>query len=307
VFVADQPERVASAYLHYRSATDRTYRRLLLVREHDIYLRGVVPAAAVRAPGVEYFVEVSAPTGAATLALASPMQPLHVEVRRPSPLADRFGPAPGRSSVKLAGEVLDFATFDKRDGDRRDRVTTANVDFTYRIDRAVESVGVGYGVFAGQGGFADREFDAANPAPRAAFQFGYADVELRLRDEGVHISAGGKLIAGVGREGFGIGGEGRVRFGHRDAANLMFVARSIAQVGSLADIRFCTRPASDLKLIVAVGATDEPNRGDIGVKLGTEVEYFASPNVSLLLRASWQGRTTEHGGIGGGGGMGFTW
>src|SRR5690606_26495730 len=47
VFVLDEPDRVASAYLHYRVHGDRAYRSVLLVREHDIYLRGAVPAGVV--------------------------------------------------------------------------------------------------------------------------------------------------------------------------------------------------------------------------------------------------------------------
>jgi hypothetical protein len=310
VFVLDRPDQVASAYLHYRVASARTYRRVLLAREYDIYLRGAVPAEAAKPPGVDYFVEVSAPNGAGGLAIGTPERPVHVGVAAPSPIADRFSPAPGRSSVRITGEYLDFATFDTRTGDRRDRVTAGSVDFTYRIDRAVQSIGVGYGVLAGQGGFADREFSDADPIPRSAFQFGYADIELELVDpknKHPRLSAGGKLIAGVGREGFGLGVEGRVRIGSRDRTNLAFIARTIEQVGFLADIRFGARPASDLGFAVSVGATDQPNSGDIGVKLGSEVEYFASPHVSLLLRASWQGRTTQHGGIGGGAGVGFTW
>ena len=56
VFVLDRPERVASAYLHYRPRGARTYKSVLLVREHDIYLRGTVPADVVQPPGVDYFV-----------------------------------------------------------------------------------------------------------------------------------------------------------------------------------------------------------------------------------------------------------
>jgi hypothetical protein len=29
--------------------------------------------------------------------------------------------------------------------------------------------------------------------------------------------------------------------------------------------------------------------------------------MSLIVRGSWQGRSTEHGGLGGGGGVAFTW
>jgi hypothetical protein len=75
----------------------------------------------------------------------------------------------------------------------------------------------------------------------------------------------------------------------------------------LTDIRFGARPLDGLLLGISVGATDQPNRGDVGVKLGTELEVIAIKNVSLILRGSWQGRTTTHGGIGGGGGLGFYW
>jgi hypothetical protein len=307
VFVLDQPDTVAAAYLHYRVASDRTYRRVLLTREHDIYLRGVIPVAAIAAPGVDYFIEVSTPTGASGLALGTPSAPVHVDVKAASAISDRFGPAPGRSAVRITGEYLDFATFEPRSGTRTDSVVTANVDFTYRIDRLIQSIGVGYGVLVGRGGFADREFTSMDPVPKSAFQFGYADLELALADKGVRVSAGGKLIAGVGRDGFGLGVEGRLRIGNRDAANLQLIANTIEQFGFVTDIKFGARPASDLGFAVSVGATDQPNNGDVAVKLGTEVEYFASPNISLLLRGSWQGRTTQHGGIGGGAGVGFTW
>ncbi len=307
VFLLDRPDAIASAYLHYRSAGDRTYRRVLLVREHEIYLRGAVPAEATVAPGIDYFIEVSTPGGAAGVALGTPVQPLHVDVKAPNLIADRFGPAPGRSSVRITGEYLDFATFEPRPGDRRDSVVDAHVDFIYRIDRLVQSIGVGYGVLAGRGGFADREYSAMDPLPKSAFQFGYADLELALSEKGVKVSAGGKLLAGVGRDGFSLGVEGRVRIGNRDAANLQFIARTLEQIGFVTDIKFGARPVSDLGFAVSVGATDQPNNGDIAVKLGTELEYFASESISLLLRGSWQGRTAKHGGIGGGAGVGFTW
>src|SRR5262249_11885238 len=75
VFVMAQPERVASAYLHYRTIGNRTYKRLLLVREHEIYLRGVVPAEAVQPPGFAYFIELSTPSGRSGLAVGTPDAP----------------------------------------------------------------------------------------------------------------------------------------------------------------------------------------------------------------------------------------
>jgi hypothetical protein len=306
VFVLDRPEQVASAYLHYRPTGERTYRSVLLAREHDIYLRGVVPAQVVQPPGVDYFVEVSTPAGRSGLAFGTPAEPVAVAVDEP-PLLDRYAPRPGRSSVRLQAEYLDFARFDSRTGDRRDWVVHSTVDFTYRFDTAVESLGVGYGVYAGAGGYANRAWSAMEPMPRAGFDYGYADIEVGGNEGPVHVSAGGQLIAGVGRNGFGMGAEGRLRVGDRDATNLLLSARTIDEVGFLSLIRFGTRIAERAKLGVSVGATNQPNDGDVGVRLGSEVELLADRNVSVIVGGSWQGRSIHHGGPGAGAGLAVTW
>jgi hypothetical protein len=279
---------------------------VLLVREHDIYLRGTVPAEVVTTAGVDYFVEVSTPQGRSGLALGTPLEPVSVAVTKPT-LIDQFGSAPGRSSVKVAVDYLDVATYDKRSGDHTDRMVTANVDFTYRLNSAVESLGVGYGVYSGSGGSTNIDWNYEPMIPKSGFHYGYADIEVGGRTEGVHVSAGGSLIAGVGKEGFGMGGEGRFRVGERDGTNLAIIARTIAEVGFLSDIKFTAKPARSFLVGVSVGATDQPNQGDVGVKLGTELEVIAIKNMSVILRGSWQGRSTTHGGVGGGGGLGFYW
>src|SRR5262245_41932144 len=271
---------------------------MLLVREHDIYLRGTLPADVVTQPGLDYFVEVSTPQGRTGLALGSPSEPIAIDVAKPT-LLERFTSLPGRSSVKLTADYLDFATFDRRSGDRTDRMYSANVDFTYRLDSAIESLGVGYGVYIGRGGFADAVWDGTMELPKSGFHYGYADIEVGGRLDGVHLAGGGQLIAGVGRDGFGMGAEGRVRVGDRDNTNLAIIGRTISQVGFISDVKLTARPAQLLLVGISVGATDQPNRGDVGVKLGTELEILAIKNVSMILRGSWQGRTTTHGGIGG--------
>jgi hypothetical protein len=308
VFVLDQPEHVASAYLHYRPRGARTYRSLLLVRDQNIYLRGIVPAEVVKPPGVDYFVEVSTPAGRSGLALGSPEAPIAVDVAGP-PIIERFASRPGRSGVKLAADYLDFATFDKRsDGDHKDRLIAATVDFTYRLDDHVESLGVGYGVYSGAGGYADRTWTVDQPLPRSGFDYGYVDAEFGGHTDGhLHVSGGGQIIAGVGRSGFGLGVEGRLRIGDRDRTNLLLSARSVDQVGWLSLVRFGSRLAERLLFGVSVAATNQPNDGDIGVKLGTDVEVLGGDRTSLLLRASWQGRSVDHGGIGGGAGLGVYW
>lgn len=305
-FVLDQPGRVASAYLHYRPHGARTYRALLLTRDNGIYLHGAVPAAAVEAPGVDYFVEVAMPNGTSGLALGTPADPIAVEVAAPT-LLDQIGARSAGSTVRFTADSLDFGSLDHRTGDRTDHMYTANLDFTYRFRSPIESVSVGAGVYAGTGGFRDGVWTDANPAPTSGFHYGYADTEVGGHVDGVHVSVGGQLIAGVGRTGFGLGSEGRLRIGERDATNVVFLGRTIDQVGFLSQIRFGTRLAAPVGLGISVGATDQPNQGDVGLVLGTELELYAIRNVSLLARGSWQGRSIDHGGLGGGAGVAFNW
>jgi len=302
VFVLTRPGEVASAYLNYRTSGKRPYERVLLARENDIYLRGAVPAAVVAAPGVDYFVEVSAKDGRSGLAVGSPSQPVHVAVAKPS-IGDRFTVREQRTSLVLGGEYLDFATFDSRDGNHRDRTYRGHLDVTYRLATIVQRIGVGYGMVIGRGGFDDLDWDTT-PLPRAGFHYGQAAVDLGTNV----ISAGGSLIAGVGKEGFGMGIEGRARVGAWNGTNVAARAQRLPEVGWLADVQFGAEPTDDVLLGLAVGATDQPNRGDVAATLATELAYvgLAAP-AQLMVRVSWQGRSIDHGGIGGGAGVGFTW
>jgi hypothetical protein len=304
VFVLARPERVASAYLHFRTRDRRTYQRALLVREHEIYLRGRVPAEVVRAPGVEYFVEVSTPAGDAGLALGSPEAPVSVAVK-PPPLTHRFGDdgEAGRTTVGIGGEYLDFATFDGRDGDRRDRIASGSIDVSYEIGTAVQRVGVGMTAIAGAGGRRDAMWDASSPLPQAGLRYGRAEVELGQPALAATIAG----IAGVGKQGFGVGTEGRVRIGARRETNLQLLAQWLPELGWLTDVRLGVRPARDVLLGISVGATDQPNTGDAAAKLATELAWIGLPWLTLRLRVSWQGRSVVHGGIGGGAAAELTW
>jgi hypothetical protein len=308
VFVLARPERVASAYLHVRTRDRRTYRRELLAREHDIYLRGVVPAEVVRAPGVEYFVEVATPSGETGLALGSPEEPVRVAVK-PPPLLDRFGDRlgdgdeAGRTTVMLGGEYLDFATHDRRAGDHRDRMASGVIGVSYEIGAAVQRVGVGMGAINGSGGYADVTWDEMLPVPQAGLRYGRADVELGQP----RLAGGFSWIAGVGKRGFGMGVEGRARIGARRGTNLELLAQRLPELGWLASARLGARPARALLLGLSVGATDQPSRGDTAAKLVTELAWIGLPWLVVRVNGSWQGRSADHGGFGGGAAAEVTW
>ena len=88
-FVLADPAQVVAASLHVRTRGQPVYERVELVREHDIYLRGALPAALVAAPGVEYFVETIGADGSAGAAYASDAAPATIEVDAPA-VVERF-------------------------------------------------------------------------------------------------------------------------------------------------------------------------------------------------------------------------
>src|SRR5262249_17822971 len=145
--------------------------------EHDIYLRGEIPAAAVAAPGVEYFVEAAQPTGSAGAAWATPDRPTQLDVA-PAPVVQRFVEGQHRTRLSLMSSYLDFGTRDDRGGNRTDQFSLAEVTILYRLGDGRYGVRAGYGSYGGRGGRANRDWGDRDP-PLIGFQYGYAEVELR--------------------------------------------------------------------------------------------------------------------------------
>lgn len=297
VFILDDPGAVTSAWLHHRPLGAATYARVLLEREGDATLRGELPAAAVTAPGVEYFVEVVDAHGEPALAVA----PTEVEVDADG-VGDAFSTAGGQSRLRLASTYLDFATFDDRDGDHTDRFTLTEADIEYRPGGRVWAIRVGVGALHGEGGCADCAWQG--DAPVAGFNYGYGEVEVRAR---AAFSVAGRLVAGVGQDGFGLGVEVRGRIGAPDAANLSLGLSEVAELGFFSDIRFETDPFGRVPVGLSIGVTDQPTNGDLAVRLGADIGYRASRRLEPQLRLSYQGRTVEHAGLGAGLGLALHW
>ena len=313
-FVLVEPEQVVAASLHVRTVGTTSFERIELGREHGIYLRGTIPAAMVVAPGVEYFVEALAADGTASAAYGSDRSPAAIAVAAPSVMS-RFAPTRRRTQLTMIGSYLDFATFDRRtDGtgarvDHTDHFAQAEIDVRYRLDGQLTGVRLGFGSYGGRGGFSQRVWTDANRPPVIGFQYGYVEGELRL-PLGRRIpplGVAGRFIAGVGREGFGLGGEGRLRLGDLDHTNLSAGISFVEQVGFLTELRLETWPRPELPVGLSVAVTDQPGNGDLGVRLATDVGYRVRPWVRPTVRVSYQGRTATHAGLGGGVGLVFDW
>jgi hypothetical protein len=303
-FLIEDEGGLSSAWLHYRRRGEASYKRALLERDGDLYLRGSIPAEVMTAPGVEYFVEIATAGGKVGTAVGRPEAPIEVEVERPS-IASAFTGAPSRSSVTVRGSYLDFATFDGRSGERTDRFFMTEADFAYRVSSWLSAVRAGFGSVQGEGGFADQRYDEENRPEKVGFNYGYAEVELHPRRSPVGLAL--RALSGVGQEGFGLGGEARLRVGDPDGTHVSLGGSRIAELGFLSDLRLqlASIPRAPIGLTVAV--TDQPNQGDLGMLFATDIGWRALPWLAPTLRLSYQARTVVHSGIGAGFGLVFGW
>ncbi|HEU5054989.1 MAG TPA: hypothetical protein VFU21_00630, partial [Kofleriaceae bacterium] len=303
-FLIEDETRLSSAWLHYRRRGEASYKRALLERDGDLYLRGSIPAGAMAAPGVEYFVEVATASGQVGTAVGRPDDPIEIEVERPT-VASAFTGAPSRSSVTVRGSYLDFATFDGRSGERTDRFFMTEADFAYRVSRWLSAVRAGFGSVQGEGGFADERYDEMNRPDKVGFNYGYAEIELH--PQGSPLGLALRAVSGVGQEGFGLGGEARLRVGDPDGTHVSLGGSRIAELGFLSDLRLqlATIPRAPIGFTVAV--TDQPNEGDLGMLFATDVGWRALPWLAPTLRLSYQARTVVHSGLGAGFGLVFGW
>ncbi len=303
-FLVENPDTLSTAWLHYRKAGAMSYKRALLAREGDLYLRGSIPADVVDAPGVEYFVEVARTDGTIGTAVGTPQQPLEVQVEKPS-IATAFAGGGGRSRATIRSSVLDFATFDARGGDRTDFFAMTEADFAYRVTGWLSAVRSGFGAVHGRGGFADRVYTEETPAPAVGFNYGYAEVEVQHPGGRVGLAVRG--IGGVGREGFGLGIEGRLRVGEQDTTNVTLASSRIAELGFLSELRLQVEAIRKAPLGFSVGVTDQPNEGDLGMLFAADVGWRVLDWLAPTVRLSYQARTVTHSGAGAGIGLVFGW
>jgi hypothetical protein len=292
---------LAGAWLHYRRLGTDTYRKLELARDGDGYLRGTIAAGEVQAPGVEYFVEVLTADRQVGSAIGSPLTPVRVDVAAPTETT-LFVDKRNRSRVSVSTAYLDFGGFDERAG-TTDRMTVFEADFLYRLRAGLYGIRVGLGVLSGEGGRKDPVADPMHP-PKAAFNYGYTELEFRGRASTALIVRG---ITGQSQDGLGFGAEGKVRLGSEEGTNLTFGASTLAGVGFVSELKFqwMAFPRFPLGLGIAVG--DQPTQGDLGVRFSADVGVRALSWLTPTLQVSYQGRSLDHSGMGAGLGLVFDW
>lgn len=285
---------------------DAAFRTVHMSLDRVGHARARLPSDLVDGDAFEYFVEGVARDGRVVAVVASAASPLVVELElRPGARAREIG----RSRVRVSAEMVDFDFFSGRDW-----YFLAEADFLYRLRFGfLYGIRVGYGAYRGEGGTVE-QLDTLDEPPRpAGYTYGYTELELRP-------FAGFGLIfratAGLGRpddsgadqrEGLRPGFQIRGRIGRERGTHLLFGAETLPELGERALVGLAFEVIRDVPMAGEVQVTDQPVAGDLAVRLIYEIGYRVSDAVSLSTRLSYQGRTIDHTGLGGGVAATFDW
>jgi hypothetical protein len=307
---------VAGAVLHVRHAGEMAYRSLPMSAAGARYYRATVAAEQMQAPEVEYFIESVDVKGAAVAAVGASTAPLRMEVHEgPRPVP------PSRPAAQVA-IFTDYADYNRLRGNDYAWQTEGYFGLRY-ADTGVRAVRSGFGVYRGAGGSVV-ELDTLGLKPRrVGLTYGYLEGEFAPSRA---IGLIGRLAFGLTEDGVNSGGQFFLRLGNDRVTNILLGGEVLGGIGTraIAELQWNTLPRVPIVLRTEVtnqpagaktSGTTEPgtapttseNQGDIGARAMVQVGYRIVPELTLALRASYEGRTIQHAGPGAGAGVTYAW
>ncbi len=302
---------VAGAVAYVRAIGQTRYAPLPMHRAGPGYFAVTVPAANVVAPGIEYFIETTATDGHPAPAEGTQAEPLSL----PVVLEPKAAPPPGVHAE--ATLLTDFAAYDTRRLDDYAWQTelTLSARFGDTSFRALRTV---FGVYRGEGGSL-HDLDTLHLDPRpVGLTYGGVEAEVAPWHAFSMIARG---IVGLQESGVTGGAQLFVRIGNDLGTNLLLGGEVLGGVGlrgiaelHLASIRrvpivlrseVTNQPAGTSSS--GVPTTQSSGGGDVGARVIAQVGYRFTDALTVALRASYEGRTINHAGPGGGAAVTYQW
>jgi hypothetical protein len=279
------------------------------------YYRATIDPEQMRAPEVEYFIEAVNADGTAGLAVGTADAPQKLEVHEaPRPVP------PSRPGATVA-IFTDYADYNRLRGNDYAWQTEGFFGLRYG-DKGVRAVRSGFGVYRGVGGSVF-ELDSLGRTPRrVGLTYGYLEGEF-APSRVVGLIA--RLAFGLAEDGVNSGGQFFVRLGNDQLTNLLLGGEVLGGIGTrgIAELQWNTLPRVPIVLRTEItnqpagtrptgppasdGLTVAVDQGDIGARAMVQVGYRVVPELTLALRASYEGRTIQHAGPGAGAGVTYAW
>ncbi|HMJ54470.1 MAG TPA: hypothetical protein VK540_20450 [Polyangiaceae bacterium] len=308
--------RAAGAVLHVRHAGEMAYQSFPMRAAGARYYRGTIDAAQMQGPEVEYFIESVAAVGTAVPAVGTADAPQKIEVHEaPRPLP------PSRPAASAA-IFTDYADYNRLRGNDYAWQTEGQFGLRY-ADKGVRAVRSGFGVYRGFGGSVLELDSLGRRARRVGLTYGYLEGEFATSRI---VALIGRLALGLTDDGVNGGGQFFVRLGNDQMTNLLLGGEVLGGIGTrgIAELQWNTLPR--VPIVLRTEVTNQPagtspgrstapdpastvavDRGDIGARAMVQVGYRLVPELTVALRASYEGRTIQHAGPGAGAGATFSW
>jgi hypothetical protein len=308
----------SGAVLHVRHAGEMAYRSYPMRAAGAGYFRTTVPADQMKAPEVEYFVESVNAAGVSSQVIASAEGPDRIEVH------DAPRPEPPAKTDATVAVFTDYADYNRLRRDDYSWQTEGYFGLRYQ-DKGVRAVRSGFGVYRGVGGSLDELDVLGFEGRKVGLTYGYLEGEF-----GVSTFTGliGRLALGLTNDGVSGGGQFFVRLGNDRLTNILLGGEVLGGIGlkGIAELQWNTIPR--VPIVIRTEVTNQPagtaprrplatggvpansdsvGGGDIGARAMLQVGYRVVPSFTLSVRGSYEGRTIQHAGPGGGLGVNYTW
>jgi hypothetical protein len=298
-FAIELDPRFVGAVVHVRSRGASSYRSIRMESVGPRYWAATLPGDAVQEPGMEYFVEGVARSGAAVAVVGSAAAPRD-SVVDPHPVT---GKRPGTlAQAALSSEIATFNTKKANDW-----VFQTEGAFGWRLrDVGVRAVRSGFGVLRGKGGTLVDLDELGRPPRDVGLTYGWIETELATSRSFALI---GRPILGLREGGVTGGAQGFFRVGSDLATNLVIGGEVLGTVGLRGIVQLEWRTIPRVPIMVRSEVTNQPagTSGDIGARAIAQVGYEIAHGLAVSARLSYQGRTIAHAGPGAGAGVSYQW
>lgn len=298
--------------LHSRHAGEVGYQSTLMRPAGADFWVATIDGDRMRAPGLDYFIEIVRSDGVAVPAVAGPDAPLHVVVR------DAPKPAPAIRHRSTASAYTDYADYNRLHGNDRAWQTEGFLGMRFN-EIGLRALRTGFGVYRGVGGSV-ADLDVGGLSPRqVGLTYGYLEGEAGISPT---VSIVGRAALGLGDTGISGGGQLHLRIGSDLDTNLMIGGEVLGGIGLRGIGQMAFFPQSRFPSLVRIEVTNQPggdvapdaaslgestNRSDIAARVILQGGYRILPPLVVFARLSYQGRTIVHAGPGIGGGATFEW
>jgi hypothetical protein len=275
------PAPLAHPMLMYRAIGEHVFAALPFAAKPDSYYVATMPAAAVQAPGMEYYIVVDMPDEPRQLAFATPEQPMRVDVEGRFNETNELARYGVRDEMSTDAELVNYTS----QGGQRDYYYRAEGDYLHRIFGTVYSMRFGAGYVHGVA------VDGETMPTTVGFLYAYSEAEFR--SSSFPIAFIPRVIFGVDDNGVGGGFEARLRLGDELGMNFEGGVTVLSELGFETFTQLTMHPSRSVSVALAAYLENLPLDNALGFRSYADVRYRFARATSVLVRLGVAARSIE--------------